>query len=197
MGKKNYKLSKGNLLYIFLILTLIIILITLQFYFLYNSHSTYQETLSLTNQNIKSVKNNICTNNKTIDDIISEIEELENETVLFDPTYEQAYNFLENDKTDLNTFNDVTYNCDHFSTDVNNNAEGQGIRCGYVVISLSSGTPHAIVAFNTTDEGLIFFEPQSDQLVILEKNKDYWNECLQAESNYPTNSIVLDYTILW
>lgn len=197
MKIKMFKLSKANLLYIFVILLVLVSLISIQFYFLNNTFSIYHENLSLITKDIENLKKDLCKDNKTIEGIIAEIEESENETVLFDPTYEQAYTFLQEDKTDLNAFNDVTYNCDHFSTDVNNNAEEQGIRCGYVVISLSTGTPHAIVAFNTTDKGLVFFEPQTDQLVILEKNKDYWNECLQAESNYPTNSIVLDYIVLW
>ena len=197
MKNNKYKLSKGNFLYILVILSICVILASLQFYFLHDDFSTYQENLSSINQDIQSLKNSLCENNNTIDNIIAELEKLENETILFDPTYKRSYNFIKKDETDLNTFDDVTYNCDHFSRDVNNHAEEQGIRCGYVVISLSSGIPHAIVAFNTTDQGLVFFEPQTDQIALLEKNKDYWNECLQGESNHLSSSIVLDYTVFW
>jgi hypothetical protein len=195
--KKKYIVSRENLFYILVLLSIFILFASSQFYFIYDDFSTYQESLSSTNQDIQNLKNILYTNNTTIDDILTELEEMDNETILFDPTYEQAYNFIKKDETNLNTFDEVNYNCNHFSRDVNNNAKKQGLRCGYVIISLSGGIPHAIVAFDTTDQGIVFFEPQNDMRVLLEKNKDYWNECLQDDTIYPSNAIVLDYTIFW
>jgi len=59
--------------------------------------------------------------------------------------------------------------CADFAETLHNNAEGAGIRCAYVSVELSgfsdpynygisSDTSHALVVFNTTDEGLVYID---------------------------------------
>lgn len=97
-----------------------------------------------------------------------------NNKSLHDPTYSEMVYFLTTDTIDQNIYNgseygDTYYVCSHFSRDVLHNAMLKGIRCYFVVMDLFSFFfddvyGHAIVCFNTTDAGLIFVEPQTDDL---------------------------------
>jgi hypothetical protein len=55
--------------------------------------------------------------------------------------------------------------CADFAETLHNNAEINGIRAGYVSITLSSSTlGHAINVFNTTDKGLVFIDDTGKEL---------------------------------
>jgi len=84
---------------------------------------------------------------------------------LRDPTYQEALQFICSDQTDKNQY-DKSYTCVNFANDFINNALNKGYRCGYVITEFPE-TRHAIVCFNTSDKGLIFIEPQNDELVTL------------------------------
>ena len=121
---------------------------------------------------------------------------------LHDPTYSEVLNFIRSDRTDKHQYIENEYVCTHFARDVNNNAENHGIRCAFVSINLSGGEGHAIIAFNTTDKGLIFFDPQTDErLRYLRVGKDYWADCVIPRGNYyyerDPNNTVEDFTIVW
>lgn len=87
------------------------------------------------------------------------------------PTYQEALQFISSDQTDKNQYNQ-SYTCINFATDFVNNAIKEGYGCGYVIIECSE-TSHAIVCFNTSDNGLIFVEPQNDKLVTLATGQPY------------------------
>lgn len=80
-----------------------------------------------------------------------------------DPTYDDAIAFIDSDETDQNEYT-PDYVCYDFTADLIDNAAQLGYRCGFVYIEFSSSA-HAIACFNTTDAGLIFVEPQNDELV--------------------------------
>jgi len=124
--------------------------------------------------------------------------------ILHNPTYYETLSFLENDTTDKNssyTYKEFGNNCAHFSRNVNNNSEQNGILCGYVVINFENGYPHAIVAYNTTDQGLVFFEPQTDEKVNLSIGYDYWTQCVinSSGTDYQSlyGSIIKNYEVYW
>lgn len=72
--------------------------------------------------------------------------------------------FLIHDKTHLRKYNENHFNCNHFATLMHNKAEKLKIKCAYVGIDfIGDPDSHAIVAFNTTDKGLIYIEPQSNK----------------------------------
>ncbi len=87
--------------------------------------------------------------------------EVNNYHVLKDPTIKELQEFLLNDNTNRNKYIENGYVCRHFATDLNNNAEKAGFRCAFVILTFRN-YQHSIVAFNTTDNGLIFIEPQYD-----------------------------------
>jgi hypothetical protein len=91
---------------------------------------------------------------------------------LKDPTYAEAVAFIHSDHTDRNYYDDDSYVCSHFSRDVCNNAEAQGFRCAFVELRYSD-SGHSIIAFDTIDRGLVYFEPQFDDEVRVEIGRGY------------------------
>jgi chaperonin cofactor prefoldin len=88
-----------------------------------------------------------------------------------DPTYDEAVAFINSDKTNENDWG-PDYVCYDFTADFNGNAAQAGYRCGFVYIKFSDSA-HAIACFNTTDSGLIYIEPQNDEIVDVAVGKSY------------------------
>lgn len=122
---------------------------------------------------------------------------------LINPTYENVLSFISEDKTNNMDYNEDTFYCIHYASLVNNNAESQDIRCGYVVLWFEgSDIGHALVAFNITDKGMVYIEPQTDEFVEnLDVGNDYWTDCVIPEPGYyyeedPTDTIE-EIVIYW
>jgi len=91
-------------------------------------------------------------------------------------------NFIKQDKTDRMQYVEDEYVCQDFAAEVCNNAEEKGIRCAYIIINYPDGG-HAIVAFDTIDRGLIYVEPQHDELVKPVIGEHYY-QCVTPMSGY-------------
>ena len=89
-----------------------------------------------------------------------------------DPTYNEMLSFVVSDLTDQNVYNYTSYNCFHFTRDVLDNAFAVGLKAGFVYVEFEDGA-HGIVAFRTVDKGLVFVEPQSDDVVSLMVGQAY------------------------
>jgi hypothetical protein len=121
---------------------------------------------------------------------------LDNGYTLIDPTYGQAVHFLHTDKTSDNRYIEGSYGiyvCSHFARDVCNNAEEQGFRCAYVEIRYPDGG-HAIVAFNTVDEGLVYFDAMTDERVRPVIGSRYY-QCIEPREGYYYEPPLFDDTI--
>jgi len=97
--------------------------------------------------------------------------------VLRDPSYQEMKAFLTQDETSEQEYLRDEYICVDFAANVKANAAEEGIRCAYVVIEYLGTTGHAIVAFDTTDRGLVYIEPQFDWDVEPEIGRRYY-ECV-------------------
>ncbi len=96
-----------------------------------------------------------------------------NQTItLKNPTFQELRDFILRDPTSRNEFVLNEYECRHFATEVNNNAEAEGIRSAFVLLGYNRGQ-HAVVAFNTTDRGLVYIEPQTDAAIHPEVGGKY------------------------
>jgi uncharacterized protein YlxW (UPF0749 family) len=93
-----------------------------------------------------------------------------------DPTYDEVIAFTNSDKTDENEYTS-DYVCYDFTADFNSNAFQMGYRCGFVYIEFSDSA-HAIACFNTTDNGLIYIEPQNDEIVTLTIGQSYLGDTI-------------------
>ncbi len=89
-----------------------------------------------------------------------------------DPTYNKTISFIESDETDQNEYTPEDYVCYDFTADLISNAAQLGYRCGFVYIEFSTSA-HSIACFNTTDAGLIFIEPQNDEIVDIVVGQHY------------------------
>jgi len=119
---------------------------------------------------------------------------------LRDPTYRQALDFLRKDKTDGREYVEDTYVCSHFARDVCNNAEVEGLRCAYIGLIYPEGG-HAIIALETIDRGLVYFDPQTDEKVNLILGKPYWQCVVPREGYYyekPSfDDTIQDILVIW
>jgi hypothetical protein len=113
---------------------------------------------------------------------------------LADPTYAQAVAFMSSDHTDRNRYDEDSYVCSHFSRDVCNNAEAEGWRCAFVELRYSD-SGHSIVAFDTIDRGLVYFEPQFDDEVRVELGRRYsqLNDYLLPSFD----DVIRDILVIW
>jgi len=76
-----------------------------------------------------------------------------------DPTYSEMCKFLWDDHTDSIAYDSNSFVCADFAEQIQNNAENNGYKCGYVSIDFSDVSGgHACNVFNTTDKGLIFVD---------------------------------------
>ena len=123
------------------------------------------------------------------------LEAIESDSLhLHNPAFREAIGFMTRDKTNSNKYIEGEYVCSHFARDVNNNAEEQGLRCAIVDIRFPDGG-HAIIAFETVDKGLIYFDPQTDERVNPVAGKRYW-QCIEPRPGYYYEQPSYDDTIM-
>ena len=122
---------------------------------------------------------------------------------LKDPTYKEVITFLRQDKTDKNKYVEDTYGvyvCSHFVRDVCNNAEKAGLRCAFVELRYPE-QGHAIIAFDTIDKGLAYFEPRTDERTKPVVGKRYY-QCIEPKPGYyypkpAHDDTIMDILIIW
>lgn len=99
---------------------------------------------------------------------------------LKNPTFQELRNFVLNDPTHNHPFITNDYECRNFATDMINNAFRQGWLAGFVLICYSPAYgQHAVVAFNTTDRGLIYIEPQTGAAINIKVGGTYQGLVIQ------------------
>jgi hypothetical protein len=118
-----------------------------------------------------------------------------NEYSLHNPTYQEMKTFLAQDPTNNNSYVESKYVCVDFAAGVKNDADAKGIRCGVVDIFYPDGYGHTINAFDTTDRGLIYIEPQFDQEVKLVVGRSYSQ--LNGFTSAPSDDTIQRYVIVW
>lgn len=92
------------------------------------------------------------------------------------PTISEVRKFIKTDKTDSEEYEMGDYVCFDFAATFKRNAFSAGYLCYLVWINMGVGAGHTINAFNTTDGGTVFVEPQTDEVVELKIGEHYWPE---------------------
>ena len=101
--------------------------------------------------------------------------------ILENPSLKEIKAFLRDDKTKYNDWTNE-YSCIEFSYEMITNAKAEGIYACSVIITYAN-TAHMIVAFNTTDNGIVYVEPQYG--TIVELGNEYWgNKIAKISSCY-------------
>ena len=88
------------------------------------------------------------------------------------PTWAELKEFLFEDKTDKNLYVDDVYMCGSFAEELHNNAEAIGIRTAFIVIHFYNSDSHAVNAFKTVDQGLVYVDVTGDRAPITLSNLD-------------------------
>jgi len=121
------------------------------------------ETINELEQEIQDYKNIIKYKDKQFES---------NYSINMKPTYKDVTDFLEEDKTDeLEWTKD--FDCTQFAHMIIRNAKEQGIYGCIVTIDFNYKEAHDIVAFDTIDAGIVYFEPHNDKYVYMYENMDY------------------------
>jgi len=121
----------------------------------------------------------------------------------YDPTYAEVAQFMTNDNTDALAYDAQNFNCLHFSRAFIANARQLSMRCASVIINFDeTNVSHAIVGFNTSDNGMVYIEPQFDEWVEnLEPGNDYWTECVVFNGIYEhvedPNDTIREILVFW
>ncbi len=74
-----------------------------------------------------------------------------------DPSYDQMMSMVADDPSVYGVY-EPGHSCSSFAAELIDNAERCHIRAHFVVLTLSNAPPHAIVAFNTTDQGTVYID---------------------------------------
>ena len=90
-----------------------------------------------------------------------------------DPTFSEVVAFLNSSTVNWELYKDG-YVCWNFACDLQKDAYEKGIRSAFVGISFPK-SGHAIIAFETTDKGLVYIEPQIDLPVQITIGVKYWS----------------------
>ena len=144
----------------------------------YNDLIKVKESLEDSNKDLKQEKSRLY---EQYQSSIEKVEKMEESKLFKNITYDRIDRFLWNDDTDDNEYIENNYTCMDYSNDVLKNAYDEGIYGCVVEMYMDNGYAHAIISFNTTDEGIIYVEPQSDKIMKnLEIGDDYcqkvgWN----------------------
>jgi hypothetical protein len=113
---------------------------------------------------------------------------------IVDPAYQQMLSFMATDTVHNNPYKNDTYVCWNFCNDYINEAFRAGWRCGFVYISFPVYA-HAVVCFNTTDKGIVFVEPQFNEIVNVEVGLSYSRSNGFAPATY--NDTSMQFGIIW
>jgi hypothetical protein len=113
---------------------------------------------------------------------------------LRNPTFLEAKMFVASDGTNQHPYLEKSYTCSNFAHDFRTNALEAGYYCGVVIIFNSNRDSHALNCFNTTDLGLVFLEPQTDNFVTVEVGKPY---PVLNFSSLSSDQIVEGFFITW
>jgi len=108
----------------------------------------------------------------SVENTVSGVVSSSQDILLKNPTFRELRDFILRDPTSRNEFVLNQYECRHFATYVCNNAEAEGLRCAFVLLGFERGQ-HAVVAFETTDRGLVYIEPQTDARIHPEVGGKY------------------------
>lgn len=162
-----------------------------------------EENLAYTEVLVSQLEDNLENTQSRLTTVKSELQKLRDGSrfELHDPTYNEVRNFIQEDETDENEYIKDEYVCVDFASDVNNNAQEEGIRTAFVDIRFESGA-HAILAFQTVDRGLIYVEPQNDAIITtgLQAGQEYYkvlDKSTDVPIEGPTSDTIQRITLIW
>jgi hypothetical protein len=117
-------------------------------------------------------------------------------TFVRNPTHDEVLDFIEEDETDDIEYVEGEFECLDFCMMFRNNAFKKGYISYTVWIDFVGQTfGHTIIAFNTTDMGMVYLDPQLDYFVNLQVGIDYWKDAVLSPQEYGGGYLIDDWHI--
>ena len=117
-------------------------------------------------------------------------------TFVRNPTHDEVLEFIGEDDTDEIEYVEGEFECLDFCMVFRNNAFNEGYISYTVWIDFEGFTfGHAIVGFNTTDQGMVYLDPQLDYFVDLGVGVDYWKDAVLSPQDYGEGYIIEDWHV--
>ena len=122
-----------------------------------------------------------------------------------DPSWNELRAFLVADETEAIPYSDSSFICGDYAEMLHSNAERMGIRAAVVIIHWAEDDiTHAINAFNTTDEGLVYVDDTAslgqsrgkDKIAYVVEGSKYGLIGLN-EADSPNYDFYVHYTEEW
>jgi len=181
---KNNAIKKT--LYSLVSLAVILTIVICSFYIIYTLPA--ENELLASDKNLNTVQNELSNIENSLQQKTLELENLQsgNEYELHDPLYEEVISFIEND-TSPNTNQTIE------------NAKKQGLRCALVEIIMGWQLyMYERIAFETVDNGTIYYETDKDYQIIPEMGKKYLDCVVGRPYEYETfDSTIVDILKIW
>ena len=138
-----------------------------------------------TSDSISNLNEIIAKQNNTIVDLNKKLKNLEEKVKqkgIVNPTYSDLLHFVSEDHTESKTYIEENdrFVCSDFANTFISNFYRKGYYSCMALLYFEDGC-HSIVAVNTTDEGIVYVEPQNDKIIkYLHVGDDYcsrvnWN----------------------
>ena len=118
------------------------------------------------------------------------------ETAAHNPTFAEMIAFLNSNKVNWQEYKE-NYDCYDFACALQREAFEHGIRCAFVAMWFPDRSGHAIVAFDTTDKGLIYIEPQADLPAKVEIGIRYWAWFYDPNYTVGSDDTIVGITLKW
>ena len=165
-----------------------------QFSFLINQTSYLNSTLlHLSEENIllRQQLNNLTTELQKTSSQLNDLQNKLTRTHITYPTYNEVLNFIQEDDTDKIPFNETNYSfiCTDYTNRFISNFRKKGFYACETILYFPNHQSHSIVAINTTDKGVIFIEPQNDQIIFNLRIGDNYCDYINQDCNWTILSI--------
>ena len=120
------------------------------------------------------------------------------------PSWGELWDFLRRDATDTIPYNSEVFLPQDYAERLHNNAEANKIRCGIVIMKLSSG-PMYCNSFDTTDQGVVYIDciglttgDPADKRVWIGRGEEYEPQGLfEANASWESKGRIIAYTTRW
>ncbi len=107
-----------------------------------------------------------------------------------DPTYDEMAAFLATDDTATKKYDMPNFTCADFAAELQNNAESQGLNCGYASMEFyGKEGGHAVDVFDTVDRGPVYVDATAGKALV--------SESLKPGEPYYNHGIISKITEYW
>ncbi|RLF78873.1 hypothetical protein DRN38_06670 [Thermococci archaeon] len=135
-----------------------------------------EEEIALLRDELNQTKGKLLHAQEELNQTKTELKELKRDYYILKkhPTFAEVKRFVEADSTITEFIRDHDAVCYHYALAMQRHAIEHGLFASIVVIRFKEHWGHAIVAFNTSDRGIVYVEPQCKLFVNITLGKDYF-----------------------